>query len=173
MSMMFIATADLTGAADCSVRCGPPGFVRVFGPRLLGWPEYRGNGVAASAGNITETGQAGLLFLDLTRDLIGLHVNGEAHVTGDAQMREAHPQLPAPDIPGRKPQLWVTLAVAEAYIHCSKHLPRFAEVPRNRDWGTDDARRKGGDYFGATRSPPPWKPGPRVSPEPDSLTQRS
>jgi uncharacterized protein len=37
--------------------------------------------------------------------------------------------------------------VAEAYVHCRKHIPRLAPVARDRDWGTDDVRRKGGDYF--------------------------
>jgi hypothetical protein len=36
-------------------------------------------------------------------------------------------------------------------VHCAKHIPRLAKVPRQRAWGTDDVRRKGGDFFGVTR----------------------
>ncbi len=47
--------------------------------------------------------------------------------------------------------MWTT--VEEAYIHCSKHIPRLAPVPRSRAWGTDDVKRKGGDFFGAKATP--------------------
>ncbi|WP_432422410.1 hypothetical protein [Rhodococcus opacus] len=39
--------------------------------------------------------------------------------------------------------------IDEAYIHCRKHIPRMAPVPHHRDWGADDIKRKGGDYFDA------------------------
>ena len=39
--------------------------------------------------------------------------------------------------------------VTEAYIHCSKHIPKLIPQSRVRHWGTDNPRYKGGDYFGA------------------------
>jgi uncharacterized protein len=39
--------------------------------------------------------------------------------------------------------------VHEAYIHCSKHIPWLEKRDKRIYWGTDDARKKGGDYFGA------------------------
>jgi hypothetical protein len=59
--------------------------------------------------------------------------------------------------------VWVEVEVEEAYIHCSKHIPRLVRAPvrqntgsadrsaadDERAWGTDDTKRKGGDYFGA------------------------
>jgi predicted pyridoxine 5'-phosphate oxidase superfamily flavin-nucleotide-binding protein len=52
--MFFLATADRHGETDCSPRLGPPGFVNVFDFREVAYPEYRGNGVHASLGNIEE-----------------------------------------------------------------------------------------------------------------------
>ena len=49
----------------------------------------------------------------------------------------------------RKLERWILVEVDEAYIHCSKHIPRLAPVPRELHWGTDDMTHKGGDYFGA------------------------
>jgi hypothetical protein len=47
--------------------------------------------------------------------------------------------------------------VQEAYTHCRKHLPHLVKVAGGeRAWGTDDARAKGGDYFGASCEPRPW-----------------
>jgi hypothetical protein len=44
----------------------------------------------------------------------------------------------------------VLVKVTEAYIHCSKHIPKLVSQSRVRHWGTDNPRHKGGDYFGAT-----------------------
>jgi uncharacterized protein len=156
MEMMFVASADGHGECDCTMRAGPPGFVQVLDQRQLTWPEYRGNGVMASLGNITENANVGLLFVDFFEHVIGLHVNGRAKIMEDAAMRAAHPRLPIDPLPGRRPERWVLVAVDEAYIHCAKHIPRLRKVPRNRAWGTDDARRKGGDFFMAAGELRPW-----------------
>jgi predicted pyridoxine 5'-phosphate oxidase superfamily flavin-nucleotide-binding protein len=148
--MMFVATADALGHCDCTFRAGPPGFVAVLEPGRLAWPEYRGNGVMASVGNLLENPNVGLIFVDFFRDIIGLHVNGHATVAPDAEMRRDFPQLPSDLVPGRRPERWVNVFVDEAYIHCAKHIPRLAKVAaQSRAWGTDDGRRKGGDFFGA------------------------
>ena len=44
MELVFVATANATGACDVSLRAGPPGFLSAFCPTELGYPEYRGNG---------------------------------------------------------------------------------------------------------------------------------
>ncbi|HEV7706956.1 MAG TPA: pyridoxamine 5'-phosphate oxidase family protein, partial [Asanoa sp.] len=135
--MMFVSTADADGRCDSTFRAGPPGFVAVLGKGQVAWPEYRGNGVMASLGNIAVNGNAGLLFVDFFEDLIGLHVNGRADIVEDL-----------PDVAAdRRCERWVRVDVEEAYIHCRKHIPLLANVPRDRSWGTDDVRRKGGDYF--------------------------
>ncbi|MEV4619446.1 pyridoxamine 5'-phosphate oxidase family protein [Asanoa sp. NPDC049573] len=139
--MMFVSTADADGRCDSTFRAGPPGFVSVLNERQVAWPEYRGNGVMASLGNIAVNGNAGLLFVDFFEDLIGLHVNGRAEIVEDL------PEI-ATD---RRCVRWVRVDVEEAYIHCRKHIPLLAKVPRDRSWGTDDARRKGGDYFEVRR----------------------
>ncbi|MFH8628692.1 pyridoxamine 5'-phosphate oxidase family protein [Streptomyces lydicus] len=151
--MFFLATADRHGECDSTFRAGPPGFIQVLGDRTLAYPEYRGNGVMASIGNISENPRLGMLVIDFTRDRIGLHINGRARVVLDEEMRAAHPGLPVDPIPGRRAQLWVTVDVEEAYIHCAKHIPHLQTVPAQqrgaRAWGTDDVKRKGGDFFGA------------------------
>ncbi|MBC3841818.1 pyridoxamine 5-phosphate oxidase [Streptacidiphilus sp. 4-A2] len=154
--MVLIATADAGGHCDSSLRAGPAGFVRILGRRTLAYPDYRGNGVMASLGNITENPHIGLLFLDFGPDRIGLHVNGEAQLVADQDMREHHPALPVDPVPGRRATVWVEVSVHEAYVHCSKHIPRMERLTGSRrDWGTDDPARKGGDWFGtaATRHP--------------------
>ncbi|WP_166350159.1 pyridoxamine 5'-phosphate oxidase family protein [Phytoactinopolyspora limicola] len=149
MEMVFVGTADGQGECDVTFRAGPAGFVRILDPRTISWPEYRGNGVLASTGNITENAHVGLLFMDFVQDLVGLHVNGAAALLAADEFEQRYPtEHVAVDIPGRQPERWVVVDVHEAYIHCSKHVPRLVPVPRNRAWGTDDRKKKGGDYFG-------------------------
>ena len=170
MGMAFVATADRHGACDCSIRCGPAGFVHVLDERTLAYPEYRGNGVMASLGNVSENGHVGLLFVDFLRDCVGLHVNGRATIVETEAMlgRPALPERLRADCQlrgGRRPERWVVVEVAEAYIHCAKHLPMMATVPKKISWGTDDPVAKGGDYFGVAaerRGRPSDNPGQSV-----------
>lgn|SRR5215472_2467706 len=150
MEMAFIATSDAAGECDCSFRAGTAGFLRVLDDRTIAYPEFRGNGVMASLGNILENPHVGIFIADFTQDLIGLHVNGAAEIVTPEYMRELAPDLPERAIhPGRRPVQWVLVRVTEAYIHCSKHIPKLMPQSRVRHWGTDNPRHKGGDYFGA------------------------
>jgi predicted pyridoxine 5'-phosphate oxidase superfamily flavin-nucleotide-binding protein len=151
--MVFVASSDTHGECDASLRAGPPGFLRVLDERTLAYPEYRGNGVHASLGNISENGHVGLLMVDFVEDLIGLHVNGRARIVEDAEFRAAHPGVQPDAERGRRAERWVVIEVEEAYIHCRKHIPRMRRVHEKREWGTDDPGRKGGDYFGARGTP--------------------
>ena len=149
MEMAFIATSDGAGECDCSFRAGPPGFIRVLDETAIAYPEYRGNGVMASLGNLLENPHIGMLLVDFSRDLIGLHVNGRARIITPAAMAELDRNLPEATHPGRTPVQWVLVQVTEAYVHCSKHIPKMVPASRVRHWGTDNPRHKGGDYFGA------------------------
>ncbi|MFJ4368930.1 pyridoxamine 5'-phosphate oxidase family protein [Streptomyces chartreusis] len=143
-TMAFLSTADAGGACDVTFRAGPPGFVTVLDGSTLTYPEYRGNGVLASAGNITENPHIGLLFVDFSGDHIGLHVNGAARLHRDEDQRRAYPDLPVDSAPGRRPEFWVHITVEEAYVHCSKHIPHLEPAPRPRPGAQ---RPKDADYF--------------------------
>jgi predicted pyridoxine 5'-phosphate oxidase superfamily flavin-nucleotide-binding protein len=145
--MMFLATSDATGACDNTLRAGPPGFVRVLDEHRITWPEYRGNGVLASLGNITDNAHVGLLFVDFVDDVIGLHVNGIAEIMEDPTIRSTNPDLPVDPVPGRRAQLWVVARVQEAYIHCAKNIPRLNKVGRPGGRYTDEPQPKKSDYF--------------------------
>jgi uncharacterized protein len=149
MEMAFIATSDASGECDCSFRAGEAGFIRVLDDRTIAYPEFRGNGVMASLGNIVENQHVGILMIDFTQDLIGLHVNGVAEIVTPGYLHALDAYLPEPaDNPGKRPVQWVLVRVIEAYIHCSKHIPKLVPQSRLRHWGTDNPRHKGGDYFG-------------------------
>lgn len=63
-NMFFLSTVDEAGYPSCSYKGGAPGFVRVLNPRMLVFPNYDGNGMFMSQGNIEATSKVGLLFID-------------------------------------------------------------------------------------------------------------
>lgn len=63
-SMFFLATADAEGQPDVSYKGGMPGFVRVIDAETLAFPNYDGNGMFKSLGNILVNPKVGLLFID-------------------------------------------------------------------------------------------------------------
>ena len=156
--MVFIATADSKGSCDCSFRAGTPGFVCVLNEKTLAYPEYRGNGVLASLGNILENPHIGMIFLDYYQSTVGLHVNGTARVLNPDEIG-AVPQLPPGMVEasqvkgGRRPEAWIVVNVEEAYIHCSKHVPLMKRLDKQIAWGTDDETVKGGDFFKVRTAP--------------------
>jgi predicted pyridoxine 5'-phosphate oxidase superfamily flavin-nucleotide-binding protein len=149
--MVWIATADGHGECDCSFRAGPPGFVQVLDARTLRYPEYRGNGVMASLGNILENPHVGMVFLDFDQERIGLHVNGSARIVEAGRHDLARPRV----------ERWVEVRVDEAYIHCRKHLPHL--VRRTARGGPGAPTTPG--PRAATTSGPPARRGPWTAAE--------
>ena len=187
--MMFVATADANGEADASFRAGPPGFVRVLDDKTLMYPEYRGNGVMASLGNISENGHVGLVFVDFFQTGVGLHVNGRATIVEHEAVEAFGPTLAR--LAGvehiwdevadskKRPERWVVVDVVEAYIHCSKHIPILAKLP-----GDAAKAPPSGDHFQVKNEARPWRaeePAPTPAPaeplvcaaprEPDELDE--
>ncbi|MFD3733389.1 pyridoxamine 5'-phosphate oxidase family protein [Streptomyces sp. NPDC058632] len=84
----FIATADAQGRADASHRGGHPGFLRVLSPTRLRWPDYTGNAMFLTLGNLLVNPRAGLVVPDYrTGDT--LHLAGTAEIVWDAGATES------------------------------------------------------------------------------------
>ena len=75
--MFFLATADEQGQPDCSYKGGLPGFVRMVDEHTLAFPNYNGNGMYRSMGNIVKNPQVGMLFIDFEQG-DRMRVNGKA-----------------------------------------------------------------------------------------------
>lgn len=88
--LFFIATADAGGQPDCSYKGGLPGFVRVLDEHTLAIPDYDGNGMYRSWGNVLVNPRVGLLFMDFEQPR-RLRVNGVARVSDDDPLRGEFP----------------------------------------------------------------------------------
>ncbi|OCB32263.1 pyridoxamine 5'-phosphate oxidase [Mycobacterium malmoense] len=80
----FLGTTHPTRGSDASHRGGPPGFVRVGSPTRLWWPDFPGNNMFNSYGNLAVDDQAALLFIDFD-------TGAALHLTGTARVRWTEP----------------------------------------------------------------------------------
>jgi predicted pyridoxine 5'-phosphate oxidase superfamily flavin-nucleotide-binding protein len=132
----FLATADGEGRPDCSYKGGAPGFVRVATPDLLIFPDYDGNGMFKSLGNLAVNPHVGLLFLAVGEAPKRLRVNGRASlVLDDPLMAEfagaqalvrVTPEDIFPNCPRYIPQLQV--------IQPSEYAPCAGKAPVEPKW---------------------------------------
>jgi predicted pyridoxine 5'-phosphate oxidase superfamily flavin-nucleotide-binding protein len=122
----FLATADASGRPDCSFKGGAPGFVRVTGPSEVAFPDYDGNGMFKSLGNMIVNSSVGLLFIAMHDKPRRLRVNGEAKVS------DSDPLLS--ETVGA--QLIVRVAARAIVPNCPRYIPTMqliepsAYVPR-------------------------------------------
>ncbi len=139
-AFFFLATADAEGRPDCSHKGGVPGFVRVLGSDELAFPDYDGNGMFKSLGNILVNPGVGMLFIDMGEKPKRLRVNGTATVTRDDPLmqRFAGAQLlvrvRATAIFPNCPRYIVTPGAPEP----SKYTPRPGYEPPEPTWKTFD-----------------------------------
>jgi predicted pyridoxine 5'-phosphate oxidase superfamily flavin-nucleotide-binding protein len=113
LPFFFLATADARGQPDCSFKGGAPGFVKVIAPDLLIYPDYDGNGMFKSLGNIRSNPQVGLLFIAMTERPKRLRVLGTAELTFD------DPELA--NFPGG--QALVRITPTHVFPNCPRYIP--------------------------------------------------
>lgn len=87
---IFLGTYYPPTGPDVSHRGGSPGFVRVLSPTELFFPDYRGNGMFQSFGNLHADARASLAVLDFDTGHV-LQLSGTAVIDWD--VRVTHPSL--------------------------------------------------------------------------------
>jgi predicted pyridoxine 5'-phosphate oxidase superfamily flavin-nucleotide-binding protein len=111
----FLGTADAEGRPDVSFKGGPPGFVQVTGPSELAFPDYDGNGMFKSLGNIRVNPSVTLLF-------IAMHGRPRRlRVAGSAVVSDTDPLL-ATTVGA---QLMVRVAATAIFPNCPRYIPRL------------------------------------------------
>lgn len=117
LAMFFLSTVDGAGQPTVSYKGGAPGFVRVTGPGELAFPDYDGNGMFLSLGNITETARVGMLFIDFENPR-RLRVHGIAKRIKDADFLDLYPGA----------DCVVRVAASHIFINCGRYIHRRAGV---------------------------------------------
>lgn len=114
----FLATADAEGRPDCSFKGGAPGFVRVTDASELAFPDYDGNGMFKSLGNMLANAQVGMLFIDLHERPRRLRVNGTATLSRDDPLMG--------ETVGA--QLIVRVHATAIFPNCPRYIPKLQMV---------------------------------------------
>ena len=110
----FLATADQSGQPNVSHKGGMPGFVRVVGPAELAYPDYDGNGMFMSLGNVAVNPKVGLLFIDFERPR-RLVVHADARFSRDDPLMSLTVGA----------QMIVRLQATAIYPNCPRYIPRM------------------------------------------------
>ena len=123
MDMFFLATADAQGHPQCSYKGGEPGFVRVLDEHTVAFPNYDGNGMYLSMGNVLENPHVGMLFIDFTAKRPSrLRVNGVASIDEHDALLGSYPGA----------QFIVRVRATEVFPNCPRYIHRMALVERSR-----------------------------------------
>ena len=120
LDMFFLATADVTGQPTCSYKGGDPGFVRVVDDRTLAFPNYDGNGMYLSMGNLMTNPAVGLLFIDFERQR-RMRVDGTATIRPDDELLALYPEA----------QFVVRVLAGRIYPNCPRYIHRYTLVERS------------------------------------------
>jgi len=121
LDMLFIATVDDRGRANCSYKGGAPGFVRVVDGQTLAFPNFNGNGMYLTMGNIAQTREVGLLFIDFEGQS-RMRVNGTATLHPDDPLLASYPEA----------QFIVRVRAREIFPNCPRYIHKLKLVERSR-----------------------------------------
>jgi uncharacterized protein len=121
LDMFFLATVDESGQPTCSYKGGDPGFVRVTGPRDLAFPNYDGNGMYLSMGNVAATHAVGLLFIDFEAQR-RMRVDGLASIQFESPLLSDFPEA----------QFVVRVEAIRIYPNCPRYIHKYQLIERSR-----------------------------------------
>jgi predicted pyridoxine 5'-phosphate oxidase superfamily flavin-nucleotide-binding protein len=121
LDMFFLATADELGRPNCSYKGGEPGFVRVLDENTVAFPNYDGNGMYLSTGNVLVNPHVGMLFISFQRGR-RLRLNGVASIDEHDKVLREYPEA----------QFIVRVRVREVFPNCPRYIHEYQLVKRSR-----------------------------------------
>ncbi|MEX0690741.1 MAG: pyridoxamine 5'-phosphate oxidase family protein [Gemmatimonadales bacterium] len=121
LDMFFLATVDERGHPTCSYKGGDPGFVTVLDETTLAFPNYDGNGMYLSMGNISQTGRVGMLFVDFERQR-RMRVDGVAELALNHDLLQKYVEA----------QFIVLVRADAVYPNCPRYVHHHKLVERSR-----------------------------------------
>jgi predicted pyridoxine 5'-phosphate oxidase superfamily flavin-nucleotide-binding protein len=123
MDMFFLATADGDGRPQCSYKGGDPGFVRVLDEGTIAFPNYDGNGMYLSMGNLLVNPHVGMLFIDFVSPSPSrLRLNGIASIDEHDELLDQYPGA----------QFVVRVKATQVFPNCPRYIHRMTLVERSR-----------------------------------------
>jgi len=125
----YMATVSETGWPYVQHRGGPPGFVKVLGPNLIGFADFKGNRQLVSTGNLDATERVALFMMDYPHRT-RLKLLGHARVLDARDHPELVDQLTPEALRSKVERLFLIQVISYDW-NCPQYItPRFtaAEV---------------------------------------------
>ena len=119
-NMFYLSTIDESGYPSCSYKGGDLGFVRVINPVTIVFPNYDGNGMFMSMGNIQDKAKVGLLFIDFETPQ-RLRLRGEARCLREGPMLDSYPGA----------NLVVEISVNHVWVNCPRYVHRMQPLEQS------------------------------------------
>ncbi len=119
--MFFLASVDHNGRPTVSYKGGDVGLVKVIDSRTLVFPNYDGNGMYMSVGNIAQNSEVGLLFISFEKPH-RIRVQGTATVSRGDPLLE---QFPGAD-------MLVRVNLSEMWQNCPRYIHRYQKLETSR-----------------------------------------
>lgn len=121
----YLASMNSDGWPYVQHRGGPPGFLKVLGPSLIGFADLRGNRQLISTGNIEGNNRVSLFLMDYP-NRERLKILGHARVLDARENRELADQLsPAPELRAGIERLFLVEVVSFDW-NCPQYItPRY------------------------------------------------
>ena len=119
-NMFYLSTIDEFGFPSCSYKGGQFGFVRVVNPKTIIFPNYDGNGMYMSMGNIEAQAKVGLLFIDFENPR-RVRVRGEARCIREGSLVESYPGS----------DLVVEITVSDVWVNCPRYVHKMQPLEQS------------------------------------------
>jgi predicted pyridoxine 5'-phosphate oxidase superfamily flavin-nucleotide-binding protein len=116
----FLATANAAGQPYAQHRGGPKGFIRILGPKTLGFADYKGNRQYITTGNLAENDRAFLFLMDYAHRR-RVKIWGRARVVADD---DALVERLMPEGYEARPEQAILFEVEAWDINCPQHIPQ-------------------------------------------------
>ena len=111
-SKFFFIASSWNGYIDCNIKSGDPGFVKIVKDGVIEYPEYDGNSMYRTAGNIVKNANVALLFVNFDGKSRRIRINGHASIHRDSNSLKRHY--------GAK---FVVRIKCEIYPNCPRYIP--------------------------------------------------
>ena len=118
--MFFISTVDEQARPTVSYKGGATGFVRVIDKKTIAFPDYDGNGMFMTAGNIDLNHEVGLLFIDFENPQ-RLRVHGTANIVLDDPLLA--------DYHGAK--FIIRITVRNLFLNCPRYIHQYKKIEQS------------------------------------------
>jgi predicted pyridoxine 5'-phosphate oxidase superfamily flavin-nucleotide-binding protein len=115
----YLATANAEGQPYAQHRGGPRGFIRVVGPRTLGFADFKGNRQYVTTGNLSENDRAFLFLMDYAHRR-RVKIWGRARVSEDPEVIDAL----MPKGYRARPEQAILFDVEAWDVNCPQHIPQ-------------------------------------------------